>query len=144
MRHFVDEVRAQLERDAEKARATTQCKRRGTMSRLCMQLGEKLMPGEYAINGNSSCTGVEGKCGCPHAEQRLIVRLLRDRAASFEQMILLTTLEPCVQCANLIILSGIKRVAWLSPYSDSLGRVILANGGVRCIDVSSPFYNSTV
>lgn len=141
---MLDSIAYQLALDASKARGATQCLRRGTMSRLCLQLDDELILGECAINGDRYCSSTEGSCGCPHAEQKLLVSLLKGRGDNYDQMILLTTLEPCVQCANLIALVGIRKVAWLQTYGNGEGRKILRNHGIACITPSEPFTYSTV
>jgi deoxycytidylate deaminase len=84
----------------------------------------------FAINGPSGnkneCQNIVGACGCSHAEPRAIMNYLlfrsRHRLNKKEnkiKTILLTTYSSCVNCANIIIDSGvIDAVAYeiLAPY----------------------------
>lgn len=67
------------------------------------------------INGPSGpknkCSGIKGACGCGHAEPRAIMRYLKGRRLSvkksYVKTVLLTTFSSCVNCANIIIDSGV-------------------------------------
>lgn len=147
MRRLKDAIRSRLTDDQLAAEASTTCRRRGTMARAVIIEGEEivLLPGAAFTNGCAHCLAFPGGCGCPHAEQKLIVALLRhERYSLRKDLCLLTSLEPCEQCANLIVECGLfTRVAWLFLYRDGRGRDILRRANIPCQDGDSPFYFTT-
>ena len=52
------------------------------------------------------CSNEVGKCGCMHAEQRAILRLL-ERGASARPLVMFCTYSPCTNCANIVNESGL-------------------------------------
>lgn len=78
---------------------------------------------------NDSCTGVEGDCGCTHAEANALVKLRSDRKPS----ILFTTTAPCKHCAGLILnTDGIIGVLYDEVYRSSAGvDLLVASGLIR-------------
>jgi deoxycytidylate deaminase len=148
MRRLKDVMRARLASDAEAAERATTCRRRGTMARAVVVEGEDiiLLPNLVVANGGASCLALPAGCGCPHAEQKLIVKILRDsNYAKRSDLCLLSSLEPCEQCANLIVESGLfSRVAWLATYRDGRGQEILRRANIFCQDGESPFFSSSV
>jgi tRNA(Arg) A34 adenosine deaminase TadA len=68
-----------------------------------------------ATNGPSGpknkCSGIKGACGCSHAEPRAIMNYLKKRRLrikpAYVKTILLTTFSSCVNCANIIVDSGV-------------------------------------
>lgn len=74
-----------------------------------------------------------------HAEQNAISWAAREGIALLDST-LYVTLSPCLQCANLIINSGIKKVVYLEEYRDRAGIEQLARGGIILVhrpDVSA-------
>lgn len=67
-----------------------------------------------------------------HAEMNLIAKLAKSHDSG-EGSVMYVTLSPCVQCAKLIIQSGIKTVIYDTPYRDLAGVELLQSCG---IDVS--------
>lgn len=58
------------------------------------------------------CTGEQGKCGCMHAEPKLVLRMLQHQHLDREY-IMFCNYSPCDPCANLIGFSGLFRlVVW--------------------------------
>jgi deoxycytidylate deaminase len=145
MRKLSEWVKDQMATDQTQAEAATMCARMGTMARAVKITGTVDAPliglelDDFAINGGPNCKAVQGGCECSHAEQKLIIRLLQD-GRRLQQMTLLSTLEPCVHCANLIVLSKLfVKVAWLLPYKTAPGGQILRRGGILCASPGSPF-----
>ena len=64
-----------------------------------------------------------------HAESNAITKLSKSTRSS-EGATLYITLSPCIECAKLIIQSGIKRVVYKEPYRDTTGLALLEKGGV--------------
>lgn len=68
-----------------------------------------------AVNGPSGpknkCSNIKGACGCSHAEPRTIMKYLKKRKPrikrSYIKTILLSTFSACVNCANIIVDSGV-------------------------------------
>lgn len=121
-----------LRKDAEYAESTTICNRRGTAARACMSFGDVEVTEAMAFNGSPHCSSTEGSCGCVHAEQRLVMHLVKARCS--RGLTLLTTLEPCESCANLLVESELfASVFYLRPYRGSKGTAILARAGIPCV-----------
>ena len=98
------------------------CKRKGVGAAILeIDLNEDTILTLTAINGpsgsNNECSNIIGACGCSHAEPRVIMDYLKHltlRAEAVNLMpkkkvktILLSTYSACVNCANIIIDSGI-------------------------------------
>lgn len=66
-----------------------------------------------AINGpsglNNECSNIVGACGCAHAEPRAIMKYLKQskRNGQRGKTILLSTFSACINCANIIVDSGV-------------------------------------
>lgn len=76
---------------------------------------------------NNACTGKIGQCGCAHAEVNALVKL-RKRGC-----VLITTVSPCLACANLILNSGaIIAVVYMANYRNLDGLDLLRRGGIIC------------
>lgn len=137
---MIGTMREILEKHTTAAQRVTSCLRRGCGAVAVASVGEDdqrlFQTCSSAVNGSSSCKAAQGSCGCPHAEQRLIVGMLQ-AISTFNRrrhLVLLTTLAPCPQCANLILLSDLFRsVIYLLEYdTDTSGPDILKRGGVSC------------
>jgi deoxycytidylate deaminase len=120
------------------AEAYGQCLRRVTVAAACRNYWEVNAPMvvvNSAVNGpmpvGQSCLNIQGKCGCMHAEQKLVMHMLRQQAVKRLEgkFILLSTLEPCPTCAHLIGESDLFwRVYYLRDYAEGLGSRILTLG----------------
>ena len=119
-----------------------QCLRQVTQAAAVAPAGSSNVHAIYMrdVNGpmpdSESCLNIQGKCGCMHAEQKLITNMFHCVASrsleQAEQFILLSTLEPCSTCAHLIATSRLFcRVYWLRPYADGLGSRILKGYGIE-------------
>lgn len=64
-----------------------------------------------ATNGNiEECSGIEGDCGCTHAE----VILLKEMENPPFYVII--SHSPCIECAMLLVDAGVETVAYLKEY----------------------------
>jgi len=61
-----------------------------------------------------------------HAEANAICKLAKSTGSS-EGATLYSTLSPCVECAKLIMQSGISRVLFRETYKDEAGIILLLN-----------------
>lgn len=111
----------QLWADARHAELSTKCRRGGVAARL----GER-----WEINGNPHCSAVPGACGCQHAEAALLIKALRE--GEYRRGVLLTTLNPCTNCAHLIIESElVTKAFYLREYRDLRGIQMLRDAGIE-------------
>lgn len=65
-----------------------------------------------------------------HAESNTISKCARSTESS-EGSILYVTLSPCLECAKLIIQSGIKEVYYNDAYRDTKGLELLTKAGIK-------------
>lgn len=75
----------------------------------------------------NSCNGIEGKCGCLHAEENA---LLKVRIAD-KNKVLFCTDSPCMDCAKKLIQSGFSDVFYRREYRDKKPIVFLHYHGIR-------------
>jgi len=101
----------QIKIEAEKNQV---CKRKAVGAAILeIDLQNELIIHFTAINGPSGpenkCSGIKGACGCSHAEPRVIMKYLKQmkRNGQRGKTILLITFSACVNCANIIIDSGV-------------------------------------
>ncbi len=66
-----------------------------------------------------------------HAEANAITKVARSNNSS-EGATLYVTASPCIECAKLIIQSGIKRVVYRDLYRITSGIDLLKRAGVEC------------
>lgn len=79
------------------------------------------------------CSGVEGACGCLHAEDNAVVNCNAPRSAA---KLVFITHAPCAQCAKrLVNLGGVQRVVFNELYRSDAGVVLLRRLGVRVASV---------
>lgn len=90
------------------------CKRKAVgCAILEVDVESQLITHTTAINGPSGaknkCSNIKGACGCSHAEPRAIMKYLKrcKRNGHRGKTILLTTFSSCINCANIIIDSGV-------------------------------------
>lgn len=65
-----------------------------------------------------------------HAESNAITKCAKSTKSS-ENSILYCTLSPCVECAKLIIQSGIKEVYFKEFYRDRKGLILLLKANIK-------------
>lgn len=69
-----------------------------------------------------------------HAEANAITKVARSNNSS-DGSTLYVTASPCVECAKLIIQSGIKRVVYNELYRITSGIDLLTRAGVECVHI---------
>jgi len=67
--------------------------------------------------GNLACRGIEGNCGCLHAEANAIAMV----DGTIPNKILFVTMAPCEACAGLIAQSNVTKVFYCEDYRDVVG-----------------------
>lgn len=113
------------------------CKRR--------QVGALIVKGRMIIsdgfNGTPSgfenvCEDDEGKTKpyVLHAEANAITKVAKSNNSS-EGATLYVTSSPCVECAKLIIQSGIRRVVYMDEYHKVDGLALLKRAGIEIVKV---------
>lgn len=70
-------------------------------------------------------SGTPGGCGCVHAEVNALLK-----APYGAPLVMFTTLEPCVNCASLIINSSVTRLYYRDEYRSHEGLELLRKAGV--------------
>ena len=70
-----------------------------------------------------------------HAEANAITKVARSNNSS-EDSTLYVTASPCVECAKLIIQSGIRRVVFNDLYRLCDGIDLLKRAGVECVHIT--------
>lgn len=71
-----------------------------------------------------------------HAEANAITKVARSNNSS-DGATLYVTASPCVECAKLIIQSGIKRVVFHELYRMTDGIDLLTRAGVECVHIAN-------
>lgn len=79
---------------------------------------------------NDSCRNIPGNCGCLHAEQNAIAL-----CTSREPKIAFITMEPCEQCAQLLIQANVVKVYYLDSYRTHVGLEVLSTAGRRVVQL---------
>jgi deoxycytidylate deaminase len=83
---------------------------------------------------NDSCTGVENKCGCVHAEANALLKAKAKTQRGLGYAMYSTTL-PCVHCGGLIINSRtIGVLFWQTSYSDMSSLARLEQAKIIVVD----------
>lgn len=82
---------------------------------------------------NESCSGVQGGCGCVHAEANALVKAGSEAGDAY------VTHSPCGHCAGMIANSGgrVRRVVYRTAFRDSFGVDRLRSSGVEVVEYSS-------
>lgn len=71
-----------------------------------------------------------------HAEANAITKVAKSHNSS-ENSTLYVTTSPCMECAKLIIQSGIKRVVYCNRYHNTDGLVLLKRAGIELIYIDA-------
>jgi dCMP deaminase len=111
------------------------CKRR--------QVGALIVQDKMIISDgyNGTPSGFENNCEDEngktkpyvlHAEANAITKVSKSNNSS-ENATLYVTTSPCLECAKLIIQSGIKRVVFCDKYHNHDGLVILERAGIEMV-----------
>ncbi|MBN2480541.1 MAG: dCMP deaminase family protein [Bacteroidales bacterium] len=135
--HPYGEKQAQFDRRyLEMARiwaGNSYCKRR--------QVGALIVKGKMIISDgyNGTPSGFENVCEDEdfrtkpyvlHAEANAITKVAKSNNSS-EDATLYITSSPCMECAKLIIQSGIRRVVYCDNYHSKEGTVLLQKAGIE-------------
>lgn len=95
----------------------------------------------YGYNGTPSgfsnvCEDETGKTKPEvlHAESNAITKVAQSTLSS-KDSVLYITLSPCINCAKLIIQSGIKEVYFKEHYKRNDGIELLEKAGIKCINL---------
>lgn len=86
----------------------------------------------YTFGAVSDVAGYSRRVTKPeviHAEANAIAKLARQNGSGQDATMFITH-APCVECAKLIVQSGIKTVYWKSQYRDRTGLELLNNAGI--------------
>ena len=67
-----------------------------------------------------------------HAEANAITKIAKSGNSSLDATLYVTT-SPCLECAKLIIQSGIKRVVYSEKYRIDDGIKLLERAGIECV-----------
>ena len=69
-----------------------------------------------------------------HAEANAITKLAKSNNSSIGAT-LYVTLSPCIECAKLIIQSGITRVVYIEKYRITDGLELLERAGIEVVQI---------
>lgn len=70
-------------------------------------------------------------CRAIHAEQRVLIKTYENKLEINKDDILYITCSPCVICAKLLIMAGIKYIIYLEDYPDKLANTMLKEAEVK-------------
>lgn len=135
--NFEDSFNVMLARIMKDADHVTRCRRRGCGAAAIAEDGTHWGP-EYngPVNDSRTCDNIQGNCGCCHAEQRLLSWMGFGGSMEWTNLqgtwTLISTLSPCTNCANLIVISKqFKEVRYLYKLNhDQRGIDILESAGI--------------
>ena len=112
------------------------CNRRKVGAVLVSPEGDNILA--YGLNGSpkgmdNCCEDSNGltKPTTIHAELNAIAKAAK-LGHSTKNSILFVTLAPCVNCAVLLLQSGISKIYYSQYYKDATGLELLASSGVTC------------
>lgn len=84
---------------------------------------------------NDTCSSLEGSCGCIHAEANAIAKLNGYKT----DLVLMTTMSPCYQCAGLIVnCKRISVVVYEREYRNLSGLKLLHAAGIKSFQLEIP------
>ena len=120
--------------ETSRARGAVLCHRRTTVAMAWSYETKEVISVGYNGPAALSCSGERGSCGCAHAE----VRMLADGLVAIanhpcQGLLLLSTLAPCINCANLLLaLRKFRTVLYLHEWraEDPRSKMLLRAGGI--------------
>lgn len=71
-----------------------------------------------------------------HAEANAITKVAKSNNSSFGSTLYVTS-SPCLECAKLIIQSGIRRVVYMEKYRNTEGLQLLERAGVELLQIQT-------
>lgn len=78
-----------------------------------------------------------------HAEANAILKIASS-TQSCKDATLYITMSPCKECSKLILQSGIRKVVYMTGYSDDSGLEFLTNAGIEILNITEQeLYNYT-
>lgn len=78
-----------------------------------------------------------------HAEANAILKIASS-TQSCKDATLYITMSPCKECSKLILQSGIRKVVYMTGYSDDSGLEFLINAGIEILNITEQeLYNYT-
>ena len=85
----------------------------------------------------NTCEDAEGKTHwyVLHAEANAILKLAAS-TNSAKGATLYLTLSPCKECSKLVLQAGIRRLVYISEYSDGEGISFLRNQGIHILQIA--------
>lgn len=110
------------------------------------QVAAIIFPNDFseitAIGYNGNARGLthrrdsqeSGKSGFIHAEMNCLLKAGLNKISNREDYVMITTLSPCMQCAKLILNSGLKTLVYLKQWEKAEGfdaLDLLRHRGVR-------------
>lgn len=70
-----------------------------------------------------------------HAEANAILKIASS-TQSCKDATLYITMSPCKECSKLILQAGIKKVVYMTVYSDNSGLEFLKNAGIETLNIT--------
>lgn len=70
-----------------------------------------------------------------HAEANAILKIASS-TQSCKDATLYITMSPCKECSKLILQSGIRKVVYMTVYSDDSGLEFLQNAGIETLNIT--------
>ena len=85
----------------------------------------------------NNCEDEEGKTNwfVLHAEANAILKIASS-TQSCKGATLYITMSPCKECSKLILQAGIKKVVYMTDYSDNSGLEFLRNAGIETLNIT--------
>jgi len=85
----------------------------------------------------NNCEDEEGKTSwfVLHAEANAILKIASS-TQSCKDATLYITMSPCKDCSKLILQAGIKKVVYMTVYSDDSGLKFLRNAGIETLNIT--------
>lgn len=85
----------------------------------------------------NNCEDEEGKTNwfVLHAEANAILKIASS-TQSCKDATLYITMSPCKECSKLILQSGIRKVVYMTVYSDDSGLEFLQNAGIETLNIT--------
>lgn len=107
-KEIINLILSEVKLVSSQAEKSTKCLRKAVGCSLMSAYKGSFTTLHVAFNGPSrkeyKCSNIVGACGCSHAEPRAIMECLKHYSSG---LIMACSFSPCVNCANIIIDSGL-------------------------------------